>query len=85
MQHWAPRPHRVIEMSALSRRWLIAAFFMSMVVLVATSFTALYLFASLQHEREAKARLLEIVRKHDAKHLEYAAYYHSHHKQGDHS
>jgi hypothetical protein len=56
-----------------------------MIVLMASSFTALYLFASLQHERQAKARLLEIVRKHDARHLEYAAYYHSHHKQGNHS
>ena len=72
-------------MTALSRRWLIAAIFMSMIVLAATALTALYLFASLQHERAAKARLLEIVRKHDAKHLEYAAYYHSHHKQGNHS
>jgi hypothetical protein len=72
-------------MTTLSRRWLIAAIFLSMMVLMASSFTALYLFASLQHERQAKARLLEIVRKHDARHLEYAAYYHSHHKQGSHS
>jgi hypothetical protein len=72
-------------MSALSRRWLIPAFFFSMLVMLATAFAALLLFASLQHERQTNARLLEIVRKHDAKHLEYAAYYYSHHKQGGHS
>ena len=72
-------------MSTLSRRWLIVAFSLSMALLLATAFAALQLLANLQHERQANARLLEIVRKHDARHLEYAAYYHSHHKQGSHS
>lgn len=72
-------------MSTLSRSWLIAAFTLSMVVLLATALAALLLFANLQRERASNARLLEIVRKHDAKHLEYAAFYHSHHKQGSHS
>ena len=72
-------------MTALNRRWLMSAFILSMVFLLATALTALQLFANLQRERQTNARLLEIVRKHDAKHLEYAAYYHSHHKQGSHS
>lgn len=72
-------------MSTLSRRWLIVAFSLSMALLLATAFAALQLLANLQHERRTNARLLEIVRKHDARHLEYAAYYHSHHKQGSHS
>jgi cell division protein FtsL len=72
-------------MSTLSRRWLIVAFSLSMALLLATAFAALQLLANLQHERQTNARLLEIVRKHDARHLEYAAYYHSHHKQGSHS
>jgi len=70
-------------MTALNRRTLFAAFVLSMVVLLATAFTALYLFTSLQQERQTNARLLEIVRKHDAKHLEFAAYYHAHHRQVD--
>ena len=72
-------------MSTLGRRWLIVAFSLSMALLLATAFAALQLLANLQHERQTNARLLEIVRKHDARHLEYAAYYHSHHKQGSHS
>lgn len=70
----------------LSRRWLVTAIILSMMAfLFAATFAVLYLSASLQHAREKNARLLEIVRKHDARHLEYAAYYHSHHKQGNHS
>jgi hypothetical protein len=72
-------------MSTLSRRWLTAAFVISIFVFLATAIAALQLLASLQHERKTNARLLEIVRKHDARHLEYAAFYHSHHKQGSHS
>jgi hypothetical protein len=64
---------------------MIGAFVLTMLVFLATAFAALQLLASLQRERQTNARLLEIVRKHDARHLEFAAYYHSHHKQGSHS